>query len=64
MRVIEIKDARKTFTIKLQDIRATWEAGVRAGKDSELWVYFNDGEYVLKAVIEKLRPTTHTEGEA
>ena len=52
-RVIELKDALKTFRIKLDDIRTLWDIGITTGKLPEFWIYMNHGEFVLKCIVEK-----------
>ena len=53
VRVLEIKNVRRSHTIKLDDVKTLWATAVMDGKAPELWLYFDEGKYVLKCVVER-----------
>ena len=53
VRVLEIKNVRRSHTVTLNDVKALWSTAVMNGKAAELWLYFDEGKYVLKCQVER-----------
>lgn len=53
--IVELKDAGKSFRITLDDLKKLWRASLIAGQDPQFWIYFDDGSWVLKCHLEKLK---------
>lgn len=47
-RLYEIKDARKTHTLKADDLRALFVRAVRQGKQAVYLVYFSDQDFTVE----------------
>jgi hypothetical protein len=52
-RLVELKDANKSYRISLNDLRTLWEVSIVVGKEPEFWLYMNE-EFLLKCKLEKL----------
>lgn len=46
--VYEVKDCRKTYTLKAKDLRASFVNAVRQGKDSTWLIYFDDVNFTAE----------------